>query len=142
MSPVPGRREASRRGQAPQFAQLNLFSSPLGEFAKEALLLCLRREPPGVCDLALLESICRDLQGHCDRNAVPDSAEEGGSDIECLSQSVDLVNLAIDHYDEWRLRRRERPPEPSPLTRAELTALFEVRGVLRSLIIRIQNPRF
>ena len=119
---------------AGRIAQLNFFSSPLGEFAKEGLLLCLRFDPPGVHDTILLESLCKDILDHCNKYPGNANAEESLSDRQSLADCLDLINGVLDDYDEWRGQRAIERKAPAPLWRSEVNLLFEIRAALRDRI--------
>ncbi len=117
--------------------QLGLFTTALGEYTKEAVQLCLRFDPPRVRDLSLLDSVCMDLKNHRKDHDDRTSIVESASDIECLNDSMEMIDLLIDNFDEWRIQRRGIQPVTCPLSRTELNSLFEIRYEIRTLIIEL-----
>ena len=120
---------------AGRISQLNFFSSPLGEFAKEGLMLCLRFDPPGVHDPVLLGSLCNDIIDHCEKFPGDATAEESLSDSQSLADCLELINGVLDNYDDWRGLRRLERTTPAPLWRCEVNMLFEIRTVLRDRVL-------
>ncbi len=129
------RRKRDTIGHGSRLLQLNLFSTPLGEFAKEATILCLEHEPARVKDFVLLQGVLRDVKEHCLLHPSDEGVNEGASDLEALVDTVDMINVVIDHYDEWKQKGRHLDRSTLPVTRSELQILFELRSILRARIV-------
>ena len=99
--------------------------------------MCLQFDPPRVSDLALLDSVCLDLKNHSRQHINRSSKVENASDIECLADSIEMIYAVIDYFDEWRIVRGRGRKDASPLSRSDLNTLFEIRAVIRSLIIEL-----
>ena len=127
-----GRQKNSASGR---ISQLSFFASPLGEFAKEGLMLCLRFDPPGVHDTVLLKSLCNDIIEHCTKFPGDANEEESLSDAESLADCLELINSVLDNYDDWRGLRRLQRTTLIPLRRSEVNMLFEIRSVLRDRML-------